>query len=281
MATRSRRSSQVRRVPADVVSAKASARKPHAPRRAAAAPAASDNPSPKPREPRRGDGKSTNVKPAVPVGQIVAARRRSPGRPVGNANQRERALDAALACFAKAGVAATSLRAIAVEAGVTPAVLHYYFGDKPQLLEAVVDERLLPASAALRVQVASAGEDVAALVAAVVNGVGQLVAAHPWLPALWVREVLCEGGALREAMIGRIGPLLAQGLAQRFAAARKNGDLHADLDPRLLVVSLVGLTLFPAAGAPVWRRMLGAGDIDAPALRKHTLALLAHGIGQR
>lgn len=178
-------------------------------------------------------------------------------------------------------MAATSLRAIAVEAGVTPAVLHYYFGDKPQLLEAVVDERLLPASAALRVQVASAGEDVAALVAAVVNGVGQLVAAHPWLPALWVREVLCEGGALREAMIGRIGPLLAQGLAQRFAAARKNGDLHADLDPRLLVVSLVGLTLFPAAGAPEWRRMLGAGDIDAPALRKHTLALLAHGIGQR
>ena len=36
-----------------------------------------------------------------------------------------------------------------------------------------------------------------------------------------------------------------------------------------MVVSLVGLTLFPAAGAPVWRGMFDAKDLDMEALRKH------------
>ena len=64
-------------------------------------------------------------------------------------------------------------------------------------------------------------------------------------------------------------------MPQMLAAAlrrrrRQRGELNPDLDPRLLVVSLVGLTLFPAAGAPIWRRMFDADDIDADALRDHT-----------
>jgi hypothetical protein len=68
-------------------------------------------------------------------------------------------------------------------------------------------------------------------------------------------------------------------LAQRFAAAQRDGGLNPDLDPRLLVVSLVGLTLFPAAGAPIWRQFFEADDLDADALRDHTIALLDRGIG--
>src|SRR3546814_13201062 len=55
--------------------------------------------------------------------------RRAPGRPVGKpADQRERRLDAAIACFVRQGFAATSLRALESEAGVTPALLPFYFG---------------------------------------------------------------------------------------------------------------------------------------------------------
>lgn len=209
-----------------------------------------------------------------------APRKRAPGRPTGDsADIRARLLDAAIACFVRHGIAATSLRAIATEAGVTPAMLHYYFGDKPQLQQAVIDERLLPATAMLRDILAAAGDDIAALVAAFVRGIGEVVARHPWLPSLWVREVLCEGGALREVMLQKIAPQLPRMLAQRFAAAQKKGKLNPDLDPRLMVVSLVGLTMFPAAGAPVWRRIFDADDLDADALRMHTLALLDRGIG--
>jgi hypothetical protein len=105
------------------------------------------------------------------------------------------------------------------------------------------------------------------------------VANHPWLPPLWVREVLCEGGALREVLFTQAVPGVPQLLAQRFAAAQADGRLNAALDPRLLVVSLVGLTLFPAAGAPIWRRVFGAEKLGPEVMLKHTLALLGHGIG--
>ena len=219
-------------------------------------------------------------RPGKPAGAGSAAGR-APGRPGADSpDLRERVLDATIACYTRQGIAATSLRSIATEAGVNPALLHYYFGDKEQLREAVIAERLLPAFSSLREPVlAVAGEDVAGLVAAFVQGVGRLVAEHPWLPPLWVREVLCEGGALRDVLFERIGPQLPQMMAARFAQAQQRGELNEDLDPRLLMVSLVGLTLFPAAGAPIWKRLLQAEDLDFDAVRRHTLALLDRGLG--
>ena len=70
----------------------------------------------------------------------------------------------------------------------------------------------------------------------------------------------------------------------RFAAAQQRGEINPDLDPRLLMISLVGLTLFPIAGAPIWRRLFadagfGTDDLDLDTLRRHTLALLDGGLG--
>ena len=204
---------------------------------------------------------------------------RAPGRPRADRPElRPHLLTAAVTCFARHGIAATSLRAIAAEAGVSPAMLHYYFGDKPQLVQAVIAERVEPAFQELRLRLGPS-DDVAALVAAFVVGIGEVVARNPWLPPLWVREVLCEGGALRNLLFERIAPQLPLMLAQRFAQAQAAGRLNPLLDPRLLVVSLVGLTLFPAAGAPIWRRMFDAQELDSDALRDHTIALLDSGIG--
>ncbi|HEV8692832.1 MAG TPA: helix-turn-helix domain-containing protein [Lysobacter sp.] len=214
----------------------------------------------------------------APPGRASKARKRTPGRPAGDGpDLRARVLDAAITCAVRQGVAATSLRAIASEAHVTPALLHYYFGDKEQLVAALVEERLMPAFAVVR-DSAMGGGDVAGLVAGFVRGMSETVARHPWLPALWVREVLCEGGALREVVFNRLVPQMPLVLAQRFAAAQAQGQLNAELDPRLLVISLIGLTLFPAASAPIWKRIFDASDIDGDALRNHTLALLDRGL---
>ncbi len=213
-------------------------------------------------------------------GSATGNRKRAPGRPIGEGpNHRSCLLDAAIVCFVRKGIAATSLRAIATEAAVTPALLHYYFGDKAQLQQAVIEERLMPAFQTVREALLRSDDDIAGLVAGFVRGIGETVARHPWLPSLWVREVLCEGGALRELLVNRIAPQLPQMLARRFAAAQRDGELNPDLDPRLLVVSLVGLTLFPAAGAPIWRQIFDADDLDPQALRDHTIALLDRGLG--
>lgn len=208
------------------------------------------------------------------------ARRRRPGRPPADqANLRERLLDAAVECFTATSIAATSLRSIAVAAGVTPAMVHYYFGSKERLLEAFIAERILPEIATLAAGVRAAGEDPRALIAAFVHGLHAAVVRCPWLPALWLREVIGDHGALREMLFEHVAERVPRALVQRFGALQREGAVSADLDPRLLVVSLVGLTLFPLAAQSIWRRLFDAHDVDVAALERHTLALLDHGFG--
>lgn len=208
------------------------------------------------------------------------AKARRPGRPrVEATNQRAHLLDVARTVFTREGIAATRLRTIAREAGVTPALLNYYFGGKPQLVEAVIEESLTPLITQLRELVLAAGDDISAMVSGFVIGVHAAVAAHPWLPALWVREFVSEGGALRELLLARIAPPLAQLLATRFAAAQRRGEINPDLDPGLLVVSLVSLTLHPFTAAPLWGRVFASPDVGRDTLLHHTFALLDRGLG--
>jgi AcrR family transcriptional regulator len=214
----------------------------------------------------------------------AAARRkrepRKPGRPrAEETNQRERLLDAAVDCFAADGVAATSLRSIALKAGVTPALVNYYFGSKEQLLDAFIDERVKPAVQVLRDGLLAAGDEPHAVLAAFVRGIHEVVERFPWWPSLWVREVLNDKGALRDTLHNVIAPQVTQLLARTLVDAQKRGAISPDLDPRLLVVSLVGLTLFPLAAEPIWRRIFPAADLDRSVLLRHTLALLDHGLG--
>jgi AcrR family transcriptional regulator len=208
--------------------------------------------------------------------------RRAPGRPVAaGSDLREHLLDAAIACYVRQGIGGASLRAIATEAGTTPALLHYYFGDKQQLQQAVARERVLPTLNLVIAEVDAANDGVASLIAAFVRGVQRAIASSPWLPALWVREVLCEGGALRGLLVDAVAPVVPAAMIERFAQAQREGGLNPDLDPRLLMVSLVGLTLFPAASAAIWKPIFGAADVTEDSMRQHTIALLDRGLELR
>ncbi len=226
----------------------------------------------------------TPVSPPVkpPRSAIARQRGRAPGRPSGEgADLRQRLLDVSVACFARQGIAGSSLRGIATEAGATPAMLHYYFGGKDALLAAVIEEKLMPVMQELREPVLQAGDDPRVLIRGFVRMVIATAWTHPWLPQLWVREVLHEGGGLRRLMFDRIGPLLPHLLADRFAQLQAEGRLNPRLDPRLLVPSLIGQTMFMAASAPIWRGVFDAGDVDADALCDHVLALLEYGLELR
>lgn len=61
------------------------------------------------------------------------------GRRPGEAGTRERIADAARRLFAERGFDRTSVRAVAAEAGVDPALVHHYFGRKQRLFIEAVD----------------------------------------------------------------------------------------------------------------------------------------------
>ncbi|HEY9266299.1 MAG TPA: TetR family transcriptional regulator [Mycobacterium sp.] len=64
--------------------------------------------------------------------------RKRPGRPPGASDTRDRILGSARELFARNGIDNTSIRAIAADAGVDPALVHHYFGTKTQLFAAAI-----------------------------------------------------------------------------------------------------------------------------------------------
>ncbi|MBK6279282.1 MAG: TetR/AcrR family transcriptional regulator [Burkholderiaceae bacterium] len=210
-----------------------------------------------------------------------AAQARKPGRPSKTADdpdRRTRILEIAVSQFGRSGIAGTSLSAIAREARVTPALMHYYFGNRESLIDAIVAEKMQPAMAGVVEAMKNAGNDLRSQVHCFVRTMIETIASRPWLPPLWTREVLSEGGMLRERLVGRFGAPLGQKMRDRFADAQSGGQLNHDLDPNLLFVTLIALTLFPLASQPIWRHHLGADDVTADTIANHALALLERGL---
>jgi TetR/AcrR family transcriptional regulator len=115
----------------------------------------------------------------------TATKRRAPGRPARTSgDQRDRLLDAAIALFSKQGVAGTPLSAIARKARVTPALVHYYFGNREQLIDALMTERIAPLIAGMAVRLAETGGEPGALVHTFVATIIRILADNPWLPPL-------------------------------------------------------------------------------------------------
>jgi AcrR family transcriptional regulator len=210
--------------------------------------------------------------------------RRQPGRP--SAEERPQArdalLDAAGRLFARHGVAEVSLRRVASEAGVTPAMVHYYFGGKAGLYDAMLERTFGRVIARVRALADRAGEDAGSADDHLADLLALLMgafAAEPWIPVLVVREVLSEGGRFREWFIRNYASQMADLLPGLIRQEIEAGRFRGDLDPRLAFVSFMGMSLMPFVARPVMERALGI-TYDEAFLRDfaaHTLRLFVEG----
>lgn len=202
------------------------------------------------------------------------------GRPTSGTDQREILLDAAISLFGERGIAATTQNAIARKAGVTPALLNYYFRGRPPLLEAVVEERLMPLVGPIVEGINQIDDDAdpRQVLPRMIAGILGSVATAPWLPQLWVREILSEGGQLRQVLLTRVVPHAAAKVRTLVERGQARKTINPDLDPRLLVVSMIGLSIFMLAAEPIWRQLPDSTDIDHDTLSRHVLALLRSGL---
>ncbi len=218
---------------------------------------------------------------AQPRPPSSAAAPRRPGRPaagVDAATQRDRLIDAATMLFSEHGVAATSVKAIAARAGVTAALVHYYFPARVQLLDAVAEQRLGPMIDSVFSPGAQASATPAEMLAGIAERLIREAAARPWFPALWMREIVSVDGQLRERVLQRIGLRHAATVAMQVAAARARGELDPAIQPPLVIVSVFGIALLPLATRHIWQRLPGADAIDVESLVRHARAVLAHGM---
>jgi TetR/AcrR family transcriptional regulator len=206
--------------------------------------------------------------------------KKQPGRPRSSSDQavRQQLLTAARSLFAKQGYDAVSIREVAESARVNPAMIHYYFGSKQGLYEAMLAAALAPLIERLG-QLLSGSDDASAL-RNFFTLYMRTLGANPWMPPLILREVVAEGGRLRGWFIQQFaskgGGLLTR-LIQREQAA---GRIRADADPSMTALSMVSLAVFPFVAMPVASEVFGMRVRDDYLERHiaHTERVFLHGV---
>ena len=206
--------------------------------------------------------------------------RRARGRPAlaPQIGTREALLDAAVTLFAEQGVAATTSAGIAGRAGVTPAMVHYHFRSRERLLDAVVDERLARFPARVFGGPALASSGAATLVETIVRRVYEAAEQMPWMPPIWIREVVAEGGILRDRMF-RHFPMQALGtLIETLAREHRQHRIPAGIEPRLVFLTIAGVAMLPLATRRLWSRIPAMADLTNAQLLRHALTVLSAGL---
>ena len=176
------------------------------------------------------------------------------GRPpdTDSGEMQSRLLDTAEALFAEHGFAATPVRQVAEQAGVNPALVHYYFDNKAGLLKAVLDRALAPMAQAI----AEMGQEEALDLTAIAEAMFGMAASHPALPRLIVREVLLSAGDTNELFIKHYAPRLGGALPGLVENAQRQGRVDASLDPGIVSLMLLSLCMFPFVAQRVAKAQL-------------------------
>lgn len=207
----------------------------------------------------------------------------SPGRPATDDARDVRGLllQAATRAFAERGFHGASVRSIAESAGVNPAMIHYYFGNKPGLYAQVLADALEPLLSRQRaLSDDPAGPDP---VAELFSMYADVAREQPWLPRLIVRDILAADGQARSVFVERIAPMVRATLPPRIEQSIRSGRLRGDLDPQLTTLSLVSLAVFPIVATPILEAVLGV-NADAAfyaRLAEHNTRLFQEGAGAR
>ncbi len=205
--------------------------------------------------------------------------KRPPGRPAARSEgeTRELLLTAATELFAELGAAATSFALIAQKAGLTPAMLHYYFRDREALLDAVVDERLAPLIASVWNPVRGS-DPIETMVGGVVDRLLDGIGRNPWVPSTWMREILNENGLLRKRVLKRLPLEKVRIFSNAVAGGQQKGAVHADIDPVILVFSMLGLVMLHTATAGLVGEIFHCEAPSRATLGGHITGLLLHGL---
>lgn len=162
---------------------------------------------------------------------------------------RSRILDAALASFAARGYGATSLDAVAAQAGLRKQSILHHFGNKQGVLVAVVDRSAAELAEALEDALSGAGPGFAR-VEALVRATFRLAARRPELLGL-LREVGRLGPPAATRLVEALEPLVERALAfleDEMAAGRVRRH-----DPRLLLLSAYSTVIGVATEVEVLR----------------------------
>ena len=176
----------------------------------------------------------------------------------------ERILEAAVQEFMTKGYAGARTTAIAEAAGVTHAMLHYYFRTKDKLFDRIIESKI----GTLRdIMLSSLGDPSIPLFDKLKNAIENhqdFIAANPELPCFMINEVLNHPDRMPKVLeqLKHHTPMVVESLQRQIDEYADRG-LCRRVNAGMLMLDIVSLNIFPFSAQPMVNALLG-GMMENP-----------------
>ena len=171
----------------------------------------------------------------------------------------EKIYDAARRIFILKGMDGARMQEIADEAGMNKALLHYYFRSKENLFKAVFKNTFTKFFIKVKDTLFSDISAKEKLIAFIDNYIN-LIQANPYVPQFIINEINRDPQMLKTMMFeSEIEP---QKMLELFLSEVQRNNL-SKLDPRHIVISLLGMLIFPFIARPLLQMVYFNDDQDA------------------
>jgi TetR/AcrR family transcriptional regulator len=176
---------------------------------------------------------------------------------------RERILEAAHAVFLRKGTANSRTQEIAAEAGVNKALVHYYFGTKAALADAIFARALGVLAPRIFGILADPGRTIEEKVPAIVHEQIEFHSANPYVAGYIVSEMHAEPERVTR-VFSRLGGVPLDVIRRQLDEAARSGRLRP-ISAEQFVANLMALLIFPFAIRPALGALLSLDASRWPA----------------
>jgi TetR/AcrR family transcriptional regulator len=190
------------------------------------------------------------VKPNSSTRRSKASR----AEPRADQETRERILDAAHTVFLRKGTASSRTQEIAAEAGVNKALVHYYFGTKAALADAIFERALGSLMPRIFGILADPNRSIEEKVPAIVREQIDFHSSRPYFAGYLLSELHAQPQRISR-LIARNGRVPLDVIRRQLQEAAKAGTIRR-ISAEQFVVNLMGLLIFPFAIRPALGEML-------------------------
>ena len=177
--------------------------------------------------------------------------KRRPGRPVGRSDIRDKLLAAARERFLSTPYSKVTTREIAERAGSNLTMVHYYFGSKEGLYQAVLGDVAEPLEQAWQ------DEGSHRSLNDLLSTYYQVMAPNSELTSAISSALSSEKSPGRDFVLNRLLERQMPQFDALLASMKDNGELNADADPEMLKVSFLSMMWQPFVMKELYEQVFG------------------------
>lgn len=171
-------------------------------------------------------------------------------------------MQAAEKVFVRDGYDGARMQSIADEAEINKALLHYYFRSKEKLFQQVLVQKI-KAFLPKIVGIIEAEMTILQKFEAIVDGYLKMLRDNPRLPMFVLFSTYRD-----PVILEQFPREVFHGLIASIKKAIRNGELKR-VDPEHLLVSIMGMCIFPYVAKPIASHMLGKSDDEYLLFLRH------------